>query len=265
MAVITPREGETTICAGVDLARILGQLSRVRPLFHSEADFQHALAWQLQLAHPDLRIRLERRPVAEVRQAADVWITDTAGDSLVLELKHLVRAVDATVAGERFVLANQAAHDISRYDVVKDLTRVEAWVGRGLAVRGAVIVVSNDPGYWRVSPRTTIDAAFRLHEGRTLHGELPWATNAGAGTTRGRTGPLHVRGTYPVAWQTYSEPVGAGELRTLILDTADSQPALPAVPAPAPAVHAASRVPAPVATVGPQPVAGSSSRGETTA
>lgn len=32
----------------------LGRLAARRPVFHSEADFQHALAWQLQLDHPTL-------------------------------------------------------------------------------------------------------------------------------------------------------------------------------------------------------------------
>ena len=36
----------------------MAALARMRPLFHSEADFQHAFAWQLRSAHPDARIRL---------------------------------------------------------------------------------------------------------------------------------------------------------------------------------------------------------------
>jgi len=49
----------------VNLAEIeetMAALARVRPLFHSEADFQHAFAWQLHSADPDARIRLETRP-----------------------------------------------------------------------------------------------------------------------------------------------------------------------------------------------------------
>ena len=37
----------------------------------------------------------------------------------------------------------------------------------------------------------SIDAAFRLHEGRVLAGTLRWAARAGAGTTKGRDTPLH--------------------------------------------------------------------------
>ncbi len=46
----------------LDIHGALGRLSAVRPIFHSEADFQHALAWTIQLQHPDATIRLEIRP-----------------------------------------------------------------------------------------------------------------------------------------------------------------------------------------------------------
>jgi hypothetical protein len=54
----------------VNLAEIeetMAALALVRPLFHSEADFQHAFAWQLHRAHADARVRLETRPRPGVR------------------------------------------------------------------------------------------------------------------------------------------------------------------------------------------------------
>lgn len=212
----------------LDLPSTLQRLATLRPVFHSEADLQQAFAWQLHLDHPSLRIRLERRPDPQVREAADLWLTAPEGPHVVVEMKYLVREADVVVDGERFVLANQGAHDISRYDVIKDLGRVERWVRDGLADRGVVIVLSNDPGYWRRATRTTIDAAFRLHEGRELNGELAWASHAGAGTTQGRTGAHIVHGRYPVAWRDYASFPGGQQLRALVLDTAVSrQPVRP--------------------------------------
>ena len=37
----------------------MGELRRTRPVFHSEADVQHALAWTAHLFEPSLRVRLE--------------------------------------------------------------------------------------------------------------------------------------------------------------------------------------------------------------
>jgi hypothetical protein len=44
----------------ITLENTLPSLSRERPIFHSEADFQHALAWHIHPRHPDTRVRLEQ-------------------------------------------------------------------------------------------------------------------------------------------------------------------------------------------------------------
>lgn len=41
---------------------LMSQLAGTRPIFHSEADFQHALAWEIQNQHPQAAVRLEYRP-----------------------------------------------------------------------------------------------------------------------------------------------------------------------------------------------------------
>jgi hypothetical protein len=84
--------------------------------------------------------------------------------------------------------------------------------------------LTNDSSYWRVPtlPRATVDAAFRLHEGRTLAGELTWAATAGVGTTRGRTKAHLLHGRYPLHWRDYSNVAEgpAGTFRYLLLETA---------------------------------------------
>lgn len=207
----------TPLPGHVDVPASLGRLATTRPLFHSEADLQHALAWQLQLDHPQLRIRPEYCPDPDERARADIWTVEADPPTrTAIELKYLVRATDTTVAGERFVLRNQGAHDISRYDVVKDIHRVERWVAGGFADRGYVIVLSNDIGYWNRSDRDTIDRAFRLHHSRVLQGICAWADRAGAGTTRGRAEPLPLHGTYTLDWQPYSS-VDGRPLRSLTI------------------------------------------------
>ena len=84
---------------------------------------------------------------------------------------------------------------------------------------GAVIAITNDPGYWREGRPNTVDADFRIHDGRRLTGTVGWADPAGDGTTRGREAPLTLRGVYQPAWQPYST-VGRGrftEFRYLFL------------------------------------------------
>jgi hypothetical protein len=104
-----------------------------------------------------------------------------------------------------FDLPHLSAHDISRHDVVKDITRVEAILADGYADFGCVLVLSNDRSYWQPPARAgSIDAAFRLHEGRVLAGTLSWAARAGAGTTKGRDAPLQLADRYTCRWRDFS-------------------------------------------------------------
>ena len=48
-------------------------LAKYRKIFHSEADFQHALAWQIHKEMPDCKIRLEFKPNPRVNMSVDIW------------------------------------------------------------------------------------------------------------------------------------------------------------------------------------------------
>ena len=207
----------------MELVQTLARLAMRRPIFHSEADFQHALAWELQKEWPTAEIRLEFRPFPEERFYLDIWCGRPEG-SLAIELKYLTRGLDAVVNSERFLLKNQAAQDISRHDIVKDIVRVERIAAARPGTTGYVVALTNDASYWKESLRTsTVDAAFRLHEGRLLEGTLGWGANAGAGTTKNRTEPLSLVGSYSVKWQRYSRvgPGPASEFRYLMVGVGD--------------------------------------------
>lgn len=181
---------------------LMRELGNDRPIFHSEADFQHALAWLIQRRHPDARIRLETRPERGVR--LDILVGLPSGN-VALELKYLVGRTSAVVDSERFELPNQAAQLISRYDVIKDVVRLERFVEDGVASVGYAIVLSNDQGYWREGRKPDpVDVMFRISEGRSLSGVLSWAATAGAGTMRKRVEPLSLSGVYNCRWLDYS-------------------------------------------------------------
>ena len=224
-----------------ELDSLLAGLSRARPIFHSEADFQHALAWVIHLAHEDAMVRLETRPFANDparRPIALDMAVSIDGVRTALELKYLVRAFSFRLAGEQFNLQSQAAQDIRRYDVIKDIKRVEDLLDAGHADAGFVIVITNDQGYWTHSTRSTVDEHFRLHDGRALQGELRWGAAAGAGTTRGREAAILLRAVYQLGWKPYSEvnaaPGGAFRYLLVPVPPADAAVAgvLPVTPGP---------------------------------
>ena len=188
-----------------DLNAVLSRLATDRPLFHSEADFQFALAWEIQQAHPDYRVRLEWPiKVGTKRAYIDLLVKNPQARGTAIELKYWTKRFMGEVLGERFDLPNQAAQDISRYDFWKDVARLERLVREGMVNEGFAIALTNDPGYWRVSRAATADKAFRLREGREVTGTLAWAPSAGTGTTKGREAAISLGARYQLNWQQYS-------------------------------------------------------------
>lgn len=212
----------------VDLAELMEELARRRPVFHSEADFQLALAWQIQQKHPNLRVRLETRPAPGVH--LDLALEEPGTErGTAVELKYLTRRWEGTVNGERYELKNHGAQDIRAYDVVKDICRVEKFIAGREGADGAVIVLSNDPSYWSApKPNDTSNAAaFRLSDGRELTGTCAWGPNTGSGTRKGRDEELRLTGRYSLRWSPYSPLPGGGpgsELRQLIIPVLAGRP-----------------------------------------
>lgn len=203
----TSMSGPVTL---TDLITEVRKLALVRPIFHSEADFQHALAWQLHERWPAARIRLEYRPFPQVRVYLDLWFAQGAW-AWAIELKYATRLIDTTIEGERFTLITQDALDIFRYDCIRDITRVERITQHHRQVDGLALLLTNDPALWLPpSGRITADAEFILHQGTQLAGGLNWTARAGPGTTKGRDKTHHLRGSYQVRWQDYSEIPGQG-------------------------------------------------------
>ena len=188
----------------INLRDTLALLAAERPVFHSEADFQHALAWLIHERNPAARIRLEYRLSEQERECLDLWVQDDEC-ALAMELKYPTRLLTAEYAGEQFWLKNHSARDITRYDFIKDICRLERSVLARPGVTGYAVLLTNDSGYWTLPAHTeTIDAAFRLHEAAQLSGTLAWAAHTGAGTMDGREAALELRGSYEMSWHDYS-------------------------------------------------------------
>src|SRR5216117_509431 len=100
---------------------LMALLSSERPIFHSEADFQHAFAWLLHRRYPDIFVRLEL-PLRTNGSAIhlDLLATSTEG-AIAVELKYKTRALAVTIDDEDYRLTNHNAQDLGRYDFIKDV------------------------------------------------------------------------------------------------------------------------------------------------
>ena len=190
----------------LDIHGVMARLSETRPIFHSEADFQHALAWRIHEMMTDSQVRLECNlfPNEMGRRYLDIWLP-TVGVSI--ELKYRKRRLELTTPeGERFALTYHRAQDQGRYDFLKDIQRVEQLVVQGRAKTGFAILLTNDPSYWSLGQKADpVDAAFHIYEGREVAGSMAWSEEASPKTKEGREEPITLTASYTLRWQDYSK------------------------------------------------------------
>jgi hypothetical protein len=58
----------------IEIDTVMARLAQRRPLFCSEADFQHELAYDLRRSDPDVNVRLEYPLGAGLRGAIDILL-----------------------------------------------------------------------------------------------------------------------------------------------------------------------------------------------
>lgn len=214
-------------------------LAARRPIFHSEADFQHALAWELHVLDPNLEIRLEVPASYKSQSRAFIdLVARKDGTTIFFELKYKTINTSVEHKGETFNLKTQGAQDQGSYDFLKDISRVESFVKSTKSALGYAIMLSNDRRYWTqrrgINP---IDADFQLLDDRVLSGQLAWATHAGIGSIKGREAPIDLERRYPIKWLSYSEIAGSNtsQFRFLSLEVTSESHACGAVQPFAPA------------------------------
>ena len=207
--VTTTRAGSVAnIAEKVSLDDVMGELRGHRPVFHSEADFQHSFARVLWELAPDVHSRLEvpQRVPGRAEYLDLLCIGPEARTAI--EFKYFTRAWTGTagVPAEDYVLKDHAATDLARLHFLRDIARLERFCRRS-DQNGLALMLTNEASLWTppgAGRRRTRDHHFRIHHGRELAGTLLWAE----GTYEPNTCSL--RGTYSLRWETYSEQSGAG-------------------------------------------------------
>ena len=187
----------------LDIASVMNDLALNRPVFHSEKDFQLALGLYIRDAIPDVGVRMEYKPFPAEAMYLDIWLPDIG---VAMELKYKTRKLDLLLEGESFALRDQRAQEWGRYDFLKDIERLERLRALPHARAGLAVLLTNDASYWDYPARhTTLDEAFRLHEGRTITGEMAWPERASSGAIKDREAPILLSGSYDLHWQDYAD------------------------------------------------------------
>ncbi len=206
----------------MDINSQMKKLMLRRPVFHSEADFQFALAWQIQLSYPDAKVSLEYCPAEQKNMHLDILVKIGRSD-FPIELKYKTLKGKIEIGEECYNLKSHGAQDLGRYDYWIDVSRIERLKDTMKTFeKGYAVILSNDPSYW-VKPRQTKETvcdAYRIHDGFKKHGLLSWLGNPSSGTTEKRENPISLMGDYIMEWEEYSKLSSArnGTFRYLLLE-----------------------------------------------
>ena len=188
------------------LVAVMSELSLQRNLFHSEADFQHAFAWDLHKRLPDANVTLERPYRTDSSTLHLDMLVTSDGLALAVELKYKTVTLVHLTQEHDFHLLNQGAQDLGRYDYLKDIWRLEKITKSVPRCKGWAVLLTNDGNYWTQSKRSdTVDSDFRLAEGSTMSGVRAWGDKASAGTKKNREASISLENSYILHWRDYSD------------------------------------------------------------
>jgi hypothetical protein len=214
------------------LDKILTRVAARRPVFHSEADFQHALALELSRHHHAVRQEVPIQVKIKGQSVGvelDLLATDPeSGVTSAIELKYISAPHDVTNGGEPFSLSANWGTNLSRFDALADLERVSAVIMAGKATQGFTILLTNASTAWSRDVMTTsiMARAFSIHEGRqfvageTLDWFPPIPTVGSVSKKRlFPYAPVQIPKGQICRWRDYSKMKGAnGVFRYLMLD-----------------------------------------------
>lgn len=191
----------------VNIEKCLTELSKKRKFFHCEADFQFALAWEIQILYPTANIRIEY-PVKISTLNSKLSYVDIVvafeNQTIFIELKYKTAKLEFNQKDEIYALKEHGAQDLGKYDSVKDIERIEALVNHKNKC-GYTIWLTNDCSYLKEPTRDTVMYKnFAVANNSEKYGELAWQGNPKPGTIIGREASIILQGIYRIQWKTYS-------------------------------------------------------------
>jgi hypothetical protein len=205
-----------------EIHSVLKTLALRRPVFHSEADFQHELALELSNLDYQLRLEVPKSVIinrTQVKVEIDIIATKN-GLRTALELKYVKSATKIRFDDEIFDLKNTWGTNLSRFDCLSDARRIDSIILAGHANNGFAIFLTNTSEAWEYDTSTGSNLAknFSIHEGRRLEQGLdyiwyPEKPSQGSVSSKRLPpySPIRFQRDRIIAWHDYSDLDGASQ------------------------------------------------------
>ena len=211
----------------IDMHDVMGKLSKKRKIFHSEADFQLALAREIESIYPSAKIVLEGQPLTfihdekgddnddnynsnKLKKAIDIsfWLENRL---YIIELKYMKATIEAEIDGKRFKLKYPDENQNCRDYFYRDILRIENAVNSHSIECGFAILLTNYQPFWDKDHKLNgykkpkLDwnkyPAFKVYDGATIPKKNEWHDSA---KDLRKRDSVEFGGEYPVHWADYS-------------------------------------------------------------
>ena len=215
-----------------NLTDAMASLAERRPVFHSEADFQHELA--MEISRTGFGVRLEipfevNLNNVHITVELDLLLLNArTKHKTAVEIKYVKSAVTVDHRGERFNLKNTWGTNLPRFDCLADFQRVGQLKAAGIVDSAFTIFLTNSASAWadNVGGTNIMARQFSIHEGREMNAGalLNWVpANPTVGSVSARRlppyAPINIPQAATCTWAKYSDFQGRnGSFRYLLLE-----------------------------------------------
>ena len=157
-----------------EISDCMSRVAAVRPLFHSEADFQHELAMELRRSGHQVRLEVPYSIAingAQVGVQLDILVIEPKTQQrTAIELKYVTARKTVVHAGETFNLCQNWGTNLSRFDCWADFQRVGGLIAAGQADCGFAVFLTNAEDAWLIDASTTgiMAQKFSIHDNRNV-------------------------------------------------------------------------------------------------
>ena len=186
------------------IIKAMNTLSKKEQIFHSEADFQFRLGWELKVIDNSLEIVMER-PYSNFskRVHIDLIIIDTPNNKkYAIELKYATKFLKYTDKNDSYSLTNHNAQNQKRYDFYRDISRVEKLIQDKEINEGYTILLTNDLSY--LLPHNGGASKLNFSDNHSIApGSYKLDDTASETDKKGRTNPIKINQTISCNWKTY--------------------------------------------------------------
>ena len=209
-----------------DLVNYMLELSKIRSIFHSEADFQ--LEFGLFLMKQGYSVRLEKG-FKRIGIYPKIELDMELNGKIAIELKYKTSELITNIRDESFDLKQHGAANLGRFDAIDDARRVQSLIesSNTKITKGFTIFLSNDSDYWLNNAQRTMSKDFALIENRNfIQGDsLDWHSkslnvNSVSKNRIHPFAPIHIQFSEQIQWHDFSQinKNKSGIFRFFILD-----------------------------------------------